>query len=151
MQFESFDGSQGAQAMGSHLLLKMQLSQCSTISHLLNLSTQSKDMQSRWLNSQRVLGRASWSINYLKKLKKSQGTSSPCKRGLRGINTPLLKTSRCNCQCRPVRPVPQTGLTGPFKLLAVIPRPVWPIWAREAQTQVYVLHLVNQVNTWSSK
>ena len=91
--------------MVAHLLLKLQLSQCSTISHLLNLSTQSKDMQSKRLNSQRVLGRACWSRKCLRKLKESQRTSSPRKRGLRGINTPLLKTSRCNCQCRPVRPV----------------------------------------------
>jgi len=91
------------------------------------------------------------SRNCLKKLKKSQGTSSPHKRGLRGINTLLLKTSRCNCQCRLVRPVPQTSQIGLFKLLAVIPRLVRPVpqtgMAREAQTQVNVLYLVHQVYT----
>ena len=58
---------------------------------LLNLSTQSKDMQSRWLNSQRVLGRASWSKHYFRKHKRIQRTSSPRKRGLRSINTPQIK------------------------------------------------------------
>ena len=114
--------------MVAHLLLKMQLSQCSTISHLLNLSTQSKDMQSNGLNSQRVLGRASWPRKRLKKLRRMQGTSNPQRRGLRGINTPLPKTSRCSVSTdrsdrspRPVRPVgsnklavgPWTGQTGP--------------------------------------
>ena len=47
---------------------------------------------------------------YFSELKKGQGTSFPCKRRVRGINTPLLKSSCCNCQCRPVRLVPQTGL-----------------------------------------
>ena len=98
MQFGSFEGSQGVQAMGAHLLLKMQLSQCSTISHLLNFSTQSKDMESNGVNSQRVLGRASWSRKYFRKFKRRQRTSSPRKRGLRGINTPLLKTSRYSSQ-----------------------------------------------------
>ena len=123
--------------MVAHLLLKMQLSQCSSISHLLNLSTQSKDMQSRWLNSQRVLGRACWSRIGFWRLKKCQGTSSPRKRGLRGINTPHFKTSHCNCQVdrsdrspRPVRPI------GSNKL-AVGPRSVRPVRAREVQTPVY--------------
>ena len=43
-------------------------------------------------------GRASWSRKCLRKLKRSQRTSSPRKRGLRGINTPLLKTSRYSSQ-----------------------------------------------------
>ena len=126
MRIKIFDGTKSAQAMIAHLLLKMQLSQCSTISPTLNLSTQPKDMQSSWLNSQRVLGRACWLRNGFWKLKKGQETSSPRKGGMRGINTPLIKTSCCNCQCRLVRPVPQTGQTGLFKLLAVIPRSVRP-------------------------
>ena len=75
-------------------------------------------------NSQRVLGRASWSRNCLKKLRNIHGTSSPRKRGRRGINTHHSKlavvTVRLDRPDQSSRPVwlklaatPQTGQTGP--------------------------------------
>ena len=73
--------------------------------HTLNLSTQSNDMQSSQHNSQRVLGKASWSRKCFKELKNSQGTNSAHKSGPRGINTQFPKTSRYNYQSRSVRPV----------------------------------------------
>ena len=142
--------------MVDHLLLKMQLSQCSTISHMLNLSTQPKNMKSSWLNSQRVLGRACWSRKWLWEALECQGTSRTQRRGLRGIHTPLPKTSRCSISIDRSDRSPRPSV----QKLAVVTvrldrsdrssRPVRPVWlklavtpadrsdrSREPQTHVY--------------
>ena len=94
--------------MGCSLLFEIQLSQSSLCSHTLNLSTQPKDMQSHQHNSQRVLGRACWSLEKLQEAQGRPKNQHPSKERAEGYKYPTLKN-------QPLLLSAQTGQTSLFK------------------------------------